>query len=243
MLLAQASETCVSTNSTTRAKKGVSRHTSAASLASPELDLARRPSGDTLHTMTWSGLLLAGGASRRMGQDKALLRVADGRALWERQLAVLSEAGATELLVSARPEQTWVPPSITRVTDAVPGAGPLAGIAAGLACCASTHLLVLAVDLPMLPTEWLQELQHACAPGGGAVGVYAAGTAVPIFEPLAAIYPRASAAAAAAVLARSELSLQTLLRAAVAGGTMREVPILAERAKWFENWNRWDDVR
>jgi molybdopterin-guanine dinucleotide biosynthesis protein A len=127
--------------------------------------------------MTWNGVLLAAGASRRMGRDKATLPAADGQPLWRRQLDVLAQAGADELLVSARAEQTWVPADITRVEDAVADAGPLAGVAAALARCDGTHLLVLAVDLPALPAEWFLELQRACAPGRGAAGLYSGGPA------------------------------------------------------------------
>ncbi|MEI6862701.1 MAG: molybdenum cofactor guanylyltransferase [Verrucomicrobiota bacterium] len=204
--------------------------------------MARRPRRATLHRMTWSGVLLAAGASCRMGRDKALLPASVGQPLWQRQLDVLARAGAGELLVSARPEQTWVPPGVTRVTDAVPGAGPLAGLVAALACCRGTHLLVLAVDLPALPAEWFWELQRACTPACGAAGVQTTGSDGEAFEPLAAIYPRELAAWAEAALARRELALQPLLQRAVTAGLMQAVPITTERTAWFENWNHPEDT-
>ncbi len=188
--------------------------------------------------MTWNGLLLAAGLSRRMGRDKALLPAGDGRPLWRRQLDVLSQAGADELLVSARAEQSWVPPGVTRVEDAVSGTGPLAGLAAALTRCNGTHLLVLAVDLPAMSAVWFGELQRACEPGCGAAGVHAPGTGDEKFEPLAAIYPCELAAWADEALGRRELALQPLLRRAVAAGLMRAVPIIAGRERWFENWNQ-----
>ena len=48
----------------------------------------------------FAAVLLAGGRSRRMGRDKALLPLADGRLLWQRQWDVLRELGPAELFVS-----------------------------------------------------------------------------------------------------------------------------------------------
>ena len=48
----------------------------------------------------FSGVVLAGGKSSRMGRDKATLFVA-GETLLARQLRLLAEAGGAELLVSA----------------------------------------------------------------------------------------------------------------------------------------------
>ncbi len=166
-----------------------------------------------------------------------MLPAADGRPLWRRQLDLLAQASASELFVSARAEQSWVPANVSRVEDTVANAGPLAGIAAALARCGGTHLLVLAVDLPALPIEWWAELQRACAPGCGAAGVHPTGTGGEKFEPLAAIYPRELAAWVDEALARRELALQPLLRHAVETGLMSTVPITAGHTAWFENWN------
>jgi molybdopterin-guanine dinucleotide biosynthesis protein A len=177
----------------------------------------------------FSAVLLAGGRSSRMGTDKALLPVA-GRPLWERQVEVLRAAGAREIFFSARPDQTWVPAGARVVRDAVPGAGPLAGIAAALAACEDTHLAVLAVDLPQMEPAWFARLLATCAPGIGAVGRREG-----FFEPLAAIYPREMLPAAEAVLTRGDYSLQRLLTTAAAQFNVRA--ITDQEAGWFENWN------
>lgn len=182
----------------------------------------------------YSALLLAAGRSTRMGVDKAVLRVADGRWLWERQLGVLRAGGACEVLVSARPEQAWVPADVTVVRDARPDVGPLAGIAAAMAVMRGTHLMVLAVDLPRMDAGWLARLKAHCAPGVGAVG-WRGG----FFEPLAAIYPCELRSQAETALAGSEHSLQRFIGSA--GTAMLPVEITADDEVWFTNWNERDD--
>lgn len=177
----------------------------------------------------FSAVLLAAGYSTRMGTDKALLPVA-GRPLWERQVDVLRAAGAREVFISARLEQAWVPAGVRVVRDAVPGAGPLAGIAAALAACGESHLAVLAVDLPRMKPAWFAPLAAQCAPGTGAVGRHEG-----FYEPLAAIYPRELLPLAEAALAQGNYSLQHLITAAADQFNIQEITV-AETA-WFENWN------
>ncbi len=182
---------------------------------------------------SFSAVLLAAGRSRRAGLDKALRPAADGRAMWERQSSVLAAAGATEMFISARPEQKWVPAGAAVVLDARADAGPLGGIVAALERATHGHLMVSAVDLPAMRTEWFSKLWASCAPGVGAVGRHSGATGY--FEPLAAIYPREILPAARAALARGEGSLQRLIAAEAARFAVREIG--AEAAAWFENRN------
>ena len=182
----------------------------------------------------FSALLLAAGHSTRMGRDKALLEL-DGAPLWQRQRDVLARAGAAEIFLSARPEQSWTRAATgftARLHDAFPNFGPLAGVTAGLERATHPHLAVLAIDLPRLKAEWFAARLAECSPGIGAVARRGE-----FFEPLAAIYPRELMPLAQAALARVELSLQRLLAAAVAQGLMRVHEITAAEAPCFENWN------
>jgi len=178
---------------------------------------------------SFSAVVLAAGQSSRMGEDKALLLV-DELPLWRRQWAVLARTGVAKILLSARPDQSWVPAGTPVVHDAQADAGPLAGIAAAMAAIRSTHLLVLAVDLPNMNGAWFTGLMKLCAPGVGAVGRHEG-----CFEPLAAIYPCELSGAATAALARGELSLQRFI--ARAGDAMRHHEITPAEVPWFANWN------
>jgi molybdopterin-guanine dinucleotide biosynthesis protein A len=84
---------------------------------------------------TFTGVVLTGGASRRMGRDKATLLLA-GMPMAERVAAALATAGAERVL--------RVPGD---VADERPGAGPLGGIVAGLDASATDAVVVLACDL------------------------------------------------------------------------------------------------
>jgi molybdenum cofactor guanylyltransferase len=92
-----------------------------------------------------SALILAGGKATRFGGvDKRELRV-DGHTIFERQCAVLSTRVAEIIVSSPRPVSGH-----RTVADRVAGAGPLAGIAAGLQAATTPWLLVLAGDMPNL---------------------------------------------------------------------------------------------
>lgn len=179
--------------------------------------------------LTFSAVLLAAGRSARMGVDKAVLREA-GVALWERQLGMLRATGCRDVMISARPEQAWVPAHTPVVRDARPDAGPLAGIAAALAQTDATHLIVLAVDLPRMEPAWLARLKAHCAPGVGAAGRHDG-----FYEPLAAIYPRELLGAAESALRSDELALQRFITSA--GAAMTALDIAPAEAVWFNNWN------
>lgn len=189
-------------------------------------------------TLSLSAIVLAAGRSTRMGWDKAALDL-DGAPLWRRQCAVLTAAGATELFVSARPEQPWVRDARTIATvvhDALPDCGPLVGLTAGLERASQSLLAVLAVDLPHLPPSWFASLAREASPDVGVVGRGGAG-----FEPLAAIYPREFRWLAWEAIARGEYALQPLVARAAAAGLLRVRAIGPDEAAWFKNWNRLED--
>ena len=106
---------------------------------------------------TESGLLLAGGRSRRMGQDKATMEWR-GRALGEHQAATLAASGAWPLLLACRAEQPWTPAGFTRVEDRVSNGGVLSALANAWSSIEADVLTVLAIDLPEVKPEWLAQM-------------------------------------------------------------------------------------
>lgn len=72
---------------------------------------------------TLTAVLFAGDESRRMGRDKATLRI-DGETLWPLQLRILRELQSEQIMVSTRGRPAWCPPEIETVLDQPPSCGP-----------------------------------------------------------------------------------------------------------------------
>jgi molybdopterin-guanine dinucleotide biosynthesis protein A len=182
------------------------------------------------------GAVLAGGESRRMGTDKALLEF-DGLPLWQRQARVLREAGIDDLVIVRRPGQPDLSDTLPHRHDAFQGAGPIAGLHAALKYSLArpepaAGVAVLAVDMPAIDATWFAWLARHCRPGAGAVARHADG-----FEPLAAIYPAAALPVIEARIQREEYSLQGLVGALIESELMA-IALLpeAERTR-VANWN------
>lgn len=100
-----------------------------------------------------SGIILAGGESRRMGQDKAFLEV-DGQLLMDRVLGAIRALADDVIIVTNAPEKyTAFPARLAR--DAYPGTGALGGIYTGLLMAEHPCGLVVACDMPFLNVDLL----------------------------------------------------------------------------------------
>jgi molybdenum cofactor guanylyltransferase len=122
-----------------------------------------------------SALILAGGkASRLGGVDKREL-VIEGQTIFARQCAVLAPI-VGEIVVSA-PRGV---PGYRTVADAIAGAGPLAGIAAGLAVAATPWLLVIAGDMPFVSSALIDLMLAATRDDIDAVGIRVADLPEPL---------------------------------------------------------------
>jgi len=137
--------------------------------------------------------VLAGGASRRMGRDKATLRLG-GVELASLALAVAARVAEPVVLVApeGHPARRVAAPAV-----ADPGLGPLAAVAAALAALEAEHVLVLAADHPGLRVELLAHLVALAGRAGAAGPEAVACRRGPRLEPLVAVYRRLPALAAA----------------------------------------------
>jgi len=98
-----------------------------------------------------NAFVLAGGASSRMGRDKAILEF-QGKPLIQHALDKLHSLGLPPRIVGSRPDLTCFAPV---VPDNFPQTGPLSGIEAALTISNTEQNLFLAVDLPLLPASFL----------------------------------------------------------------------------------------
>jgi molybdopterin-guanine dinucleotide biosynthesis protein A len=118
------------------------------------------------------GLILAGGAGRRMGgADKGLLAW-HGAPLVAHVASRLRPQVAAIAISANRNLEAYAPFADRVLVDAVGGfRGPLAGIAAGLADCAQPWLLCVPVDLPLLPSDLAARLRVAAEAAGAMLAV------------------------------------------------------------------------
>jgi len=112
----------------------------------------------TTHSDKLTAIILAGGKSSRMGEDKALILI-QGVPLLQRIYNIAESCAATVYVVTPRVEryQNILPPNCQFIREAPLSNGPLVGFAQGLAQVQTEWVLLLACDLPNLRVEVLQE--------------------------------------------------------------------------------------
>ncbi|MDP9321257.1 MAG: molybdenum cofactor guanylyltransferase [Chloroflexota bacterium] len=109
--------------------------------------------------MTVSAAIMAGGQSKRMGQDKAWIEL-DGEPLIKRVADVLA-ALADEVIVVAN-DPRYESLGLRVVRDRWPQGGALGGIATGIGAATHDTVLVAACDMPFLSVDvWRVLLGHA----------------------------------------------------------------------------------
>lgn len=92
------------------------------------------------------GAVLSGGASSRMGTDKALIEI-DGSPLILRAVAALTDAGADPVVAVGGDRRALESLGLTYVADRWPGEGPLGGIITALHTAPTETIAVLSCDL------------------------------------------------------------------------------------------------
>ena len=148
-----------------------------------------------------AALLLAGGASRRMGRDKTRL-VREGRTLAQRTASLLTSLGVTAIEVGPGAS------GLDAVREEPPGEGPLAAIVEGRRALRrrghAGPALVVASDMPFLTRDFLAFLATFDA----------AGSVLPVLEdrtqPLCARWSGPDLDEAGVLFARGERSLRFL---------------------------------
>jgi molybdenum cofactor guanylyltransferase len=137
-------------------------------------------------TVAVTALILAGGRATRMGGVDKTALIVDGETIFARQVRVLAprfveivvSVGAVREMGSDPIFRTDIPvremgsdPIYRTVVDGVDGAGPLAGVLAGLDACATPWLLVVAGDMPHLDGALIDRMIAAANDDIDAVGI------------------------------------------------------------------------
>ena len=172
--------------------------------------------------------ILAGGASRRFGQDKANLRW-HGRTLLERLALAGTRAGLAVLVVGRACPADWQGPATTFVADDLPGQGPLAALATALRH-APAGVVLTGCDQPALSASYLAWIQEVAGTPGRLAMVD--GQA----QPMGSWYAPACAALAAGLLEQGRRSLLALdlPPCAVPAGLARQLEDCDTPGEWAQ---------
>ncbi|MFZ5645185.1 MAG: molybdenum cofactor guanylyltransferase [Bacillota bacterium] len=139
--------------------------------------------------MDISGIILAGGKSRRMGKNKAILEIG-GVAMIERVAGVLSQV-CSEIIIAGENSDVEQLGYLT-VPDIFPGCGPLCGLHAGLLAAQNRYCFAAACDIPFLDAGLMKKIIGEIEEGYGAIMLRAG----QFFEPLFSVYSKDYARAA-----------------------------------------------
>lgn len=130
-----------------------------------------------------TGLILAGGRGTRLGGvDKGLIEL-HGRPLIEYVLDRLRPQTEAILINANRHHERYAAYGVPVIPDLEGGfAGPLAGIAAGLAAARTDWVVVVPCDCPLLPSDLVSRLWQArCTAEADVAVARAAGRLQPVF--------------------------------------------------------------
>jgi Molybdopterin-guanine dinucleotide biosynthesis protein A len=134
--------------------------------------------------MKISGIILAGGRSSRMGQDKTLLAI-EAETLIERTVRELREV-TDEIIIASNQKCKYNIPGTIEVTDIFPGKGPMGGIHSGLMSAQNPFAFVVAGDMPFFFAQTARYLIAKIDSGYDVIAPEIDGS----WEPLCAVYSK-----------------------------------------------------
>ena len=154
-----------------------------------------------------SAVILAGGDSRRLGIDKALLEL-DGQTLLSRVVQKLSPLSDDLIVVTNSPEDyEYLALGVRFVPDERPGEGALMGIHSGLKAARHQLALTVACDMPFLNMSLLRFMLDNIAGHDAVVPRLEGG----LLEPLHAVYGKRCLPFMASLLAQGRRRIAAFL--------------------------------
>ncbi|WP_127534329.1 molybdenum cofactor guanylyltransferase [Paenibacillus kobensis] len=157
-----------------------------------------------------TGVILAGGANRRMGGERKALLPFGGKPLIVRQLERMAELCEERIIVTddPKPYLPVVDRSVRIITDFYEGCGPLGGLHAALSLAKHSAVWAVGCDMPFISADAARLLLSRKQDGFDAVVPLAGGE----LHPLHGIYDRAAATQIEALLKQGETALSALLK-------------------------------
>lgn len=124
-----------------------------------------------------TGLILAGGKSSRMGEDKGFLLL-NGKPFIQYSIDALKPLVSEIIIVSDHPKYDAF--GLKRINDITKDSGPIAGICAGLEASSTNYNLVLSCDIPLITSEILKTIIHAIDDTSEIIQVESNGKSMPL---------------------------------------------------------------
>ncbi|MCR5010230.1 MAG: molybdenum cofactor guanylyltransferase [Clostridia bacterium] len=157
----------------------------------------------------FSGAVLTGGRSKRMGKDKASL-VINGRSLLEMQLEKLRAAGIKDLMVCDAPGNGRnIPADARLVEDLLTDKGPLCAIASALSASGAECCVILSVDAAAVSAESVGKLIRTAEESSADIVILASPSGI---QPLIGVYKKSLAEDALALVNSDRLAVRELFR-------------------------------
>ncbi|MBX3327452.1 MAG: molybdenum cofactor guanylyltransferase [Nitrospira sp.] len=185
-----------------------------------------------------TGVLLAGGKSRRMGEDKRFLAVGE-RTLLERSCNVLSQVFERVCIVIAQDSQP-LEAHVPVIRDLIPSCGSLGGMYTGLHQATTQYIFLAACDMPFIRADLVQYMvgkkDHA-----DLIVAYWHGR----LQPTHAIYSRNCLPVVEELMRTGELKIQRLLAVPalrVCLITEDEIRTIDPEGRSFQNVNTPSDL-
>jgi len=169
---------------------------------------------DMIPQMT--GLLVAGGKSRRMGRDKRFLELG-GQPLLQRALSVLQRLFPEVLIAVAEPLSQLTGQGFRVVLDLIPNCATLGGLYTGLSSASHPRVFAVGCDMPFLNPEAIRRLAGLDAQADVVMPRLATG-----LQPMHAVYSKSCLPHLERMAKEQRLKVQDLAEAA--GLTVKLVP-------------------
>jgi molybdopterin-guanine dinucleotide biosynthesis protein A len=181
----------------------------------------------------FTGIILAGGKSSRMGSDKGLVSF-NGSPLVTYSIKLLSHF-CKEILISAN-NDAYQQFGFPVIKDEYPDKGPAGGLYSGLKAATNDWSIVVSCDVPFLSEELISYLITGM---NNEVGV------VPFYEnkaePLIALYHKSFQNILASNIQANHLKMQSIIRSS-AIKLLEVKPVLSRFPEIFTNINFQEDV-
>ena len=126
---------------------------------------------------TITGIILAGGKSSRMGEDKGFLKL-NGKTFMSSIIAALKPIVGEIIIVSNNSEYDVF--NLKRVADSMEDSGPLAGLYSGLLHSETENNIVLSCDVPLISTSVLKKLLEGAPSEAEVIQFESEGKTIPL---------------------------------------------------------------